>query len=291
MLGHRALYHDGWIASTTPPIAPWLFIPGKESPDPMYDVNWELYNLDKDPTQYDDLAKKNPKKLRQLKDMFTAEATKYNVFPLDNSTIARFAHARPSFAAGRTEFTYSGDPIQIPHGAAPNLLNRSYTITAEVVIPAKGAEGMLVTQGGRFGGYGFYLLKGKPVFVWNLFDRERIRWQGKEPLTPGKHTLTFDFTYNGPGFGKGGLGILSVDGKEIVRKQMKHTIPFTTQWDETFDIAMDTGTPVDDADYQVPFAFTGKIRKITIKLKESPLNEAEIQHFLEKNQRNNQASE
>ena len=259
--------------------------------DVMNGYAWELYNLDKDPTQFNDLAAKMPKKLQQMKELFTSEATKYNVFPLDNSVLNRLSAPRPSPTVGRNTFTYFGTVSQIPHGAAPNLLNRSYTITADIEIPKGGAEGMLVTHGGRFGGYGFYLLKGIPVFLWNILDLERVRWEGKEPLGPGKHMLVFDFKYDGPGFGKGGLGILKVDGKEIARKQIKRTIPFLLQWDETFDVGTDTGTPVDDNDYQVPFSFTGQIRKLTIKLKQPQLSMDELELFVAKGQRNNQASE
>ena len=149
--------------------------------------------------------------------------------------------------------------------------NKSYTITAEVEVPQGGGEGMLVTLGGRFGGYGFYLLKGKPVFLYNFLDLERFRWEGQEALTPGKHTIVFDFTYDGPGFGKGGTGVLKVDGKEVASKKIPHTIPFLMTIDETFDVGVDTRTPVDDKDYQVPFRFTGKLDKLTVKLKPSAL--------------------
>ena len=125
---------------------------------------------------------------------------------------------------------------------------------------------MIVTDGGRFGGYGLYLLKGKPVFTYNFFDLERTRWEGPEALAPGKHTLVFDFKYDGPGFGKGGTGVLTVDGKEVASKKIPHTIPFLLTMDETFDVGVDTRTPVDDKDYQVPFRFTGNVDKLTIKL-------------------------
>src|SRR5262249_25052375 len=153
-------------------------------------------------------------------------------------------------------------------GDAPSLLNTSYTITAEVEIPPGGAEGMLHTNGGRFGGYGFYLLKGKPAFVWHLLDLQRVRWEGPEALAPGKHTLEVAFKYDGLGFatlafnqlsgiGQGGTGVLKVDGKVVATQKMERTVPLILQWDETFDIGADTGTPVDDRDYQVPFKFTG----------------------------------
>jgi hypothetical protein len=134
---------------------------------------------------------------------------------------------------------------------------------------------MLVTQGGRFAGYGLYLLKGKPVFLYNLLDLERFRWEGQEPLAPGKHTIAFDFTYEGPGFGKGGTGVLKVDDKEVANKKIPHTIPFLVTLDETFDIGVDTRTPVDDNDYQVPFHFNGKLAKLTFKLGPEQLTEAD----------------
>ncbi|HEV7285129.1 MAG TPA: arylsulfatase, partial [Kaistia sp.] len=143
---------------------------------------------------------------------------------------------------------------------------RSYTITAEVEIPDSGAEGMLATLGGRFGGYGFYLLKGKPVFAYNLLALEHFRWAGKDALTPGKHTVAFEFTYNGPGPGKGGTGVLKVDDAEVDRQPIPNSTPFLMTIDETFDVGVDTRSSVNDADYQVPFAFTGKLDNITFKL-------------------------
>jgi hypothetical protein len=213
--------------------------------------------------------------LRELKELFLVEAAKYNVFPLDNSGLERFITPRPSATAGRTVFTYSGEVAGLPIANAPSILNRSYTITAEVEVPQGGAEGMLNTLGGRFGGYGLYLLKGKPVFLYNFLDLERIRWEGKDALTPGKHTIAFDFKYDGPGFGKGGTGVLTVDGKELATKKIPHTAPFVLTMDETFDVGIDLRTPVDDKDYQVPFRFTGKLAKLTIKLGKEQLTEAD----------------
>ena len=125
---------------------------------------------------------------------------------------------------------------------------------------------MIVTEGGRFGGYGLYVLKGKPVFTYNFVDLERFRWEGPDALAPGKHTLVFDFTYDGPGIAKGGVGVLKVDGKEVANQKIPHTIAFLMPADETFDVGVDTRTGVDDRDYQVPFRFTGKLDKPTIKL-------------------------
>jgi arylsulfatase A-like enzyme len=266
MFANRAIYHDGWMASTTPPAAPWLLGTVKLPEDVVNGYKWELYNLTEDFSQNNDLASKMPDKLRQMQELFLVEATKYNVFPLDNSVLPRLLAPRPSATAGRTVFTYSGEMSGLPDSDAPSLLNKSYTITAEVEVPQGGGDGMIATLGGRFGGYGLYLLKGKPVFVYNFVDLERFRWEGQQALTPGKHTIVFDFTYDGPGFGKGGTGVLKVDDREVANKKVPHTIPFLMAIDETFDVGVDTRTPVDDKDYQVPFRFTGKIAKLTYKL-------------------------
>src|SRR5262249_35875941 len=154
------------------------------------------------------------------------------VFPLDNSILPRLLTPRPSATAGRDVFTYSGVVPGLPPSDAPSILNRSYSITADVEIPNGGAEGMLVTEGGRFGGFGLYLLKGKPVFVYNGLDLERFRWEGKEALAAGKHTIVFEFKYDGPGFGKGGSGVLKVDGQEIAVKKIERTIPMLLTIDE-----------------------------------------------------------
>jgi arylsulfatase len=299
IMGDRALYQDGWIASTTPIRLPWD-ITGATSQDPANAVKWELYDLTKDWTQVDDVAEQYPDKLRILQEQFWIEAGKYQVLPLDDSVAARLITTRPSLTAGKTTFNYSDEITGIEHGDAPNILDKSYTITAEVEIPVGGAEGVLVTEGGRFGGYGFYLLKGKPVFLWNLVDVKRVRWEAPEALSPGKHTLAFDFQYEGEGLaspsgtsgtGKGGLGVLKVDGKEVASQKMEHTVPLVLQWDETFDVGADTGTPVDDTDYQVPFRFTGKLNRLTIELKPAPPSAAAENRPEEKGQRENQAGE
>jgi arylsulfatase A-like enzyme len=301
MFGNRGIYHDGWYANTRPINPPWL-LTATPNPDVMNSYKWELYDLTKDWTQNDDLAEANPAKLHAMQQLFMVEAAKYQVFPLDNSLAPRMVTPRPSTVAGRTVFTYSGELTGIPMGDAPSLLDKSYTVTAEVEVPENGGEGMLATQGGRFGGWGFYLLKGKPVYVWNLLDLKRVRWEGAEALSPGKHTLEFDFKYDGlgmgtlafnntSGVGRSGTGVLKVDGKEVASEKMEHTIPFTLQWDESLDIGADTGTPVDDADYSVPFRFTGKLDKLTIELKPVPLSAADLKLLQEKSQPNNAASE
>ena len=265
MMGNRAIYHDGWIASTTPPEGPWL-MGMRAMPNVVNGYKWELYNIADDYSQANDLAAKMPDKLREMQELFLMEAAKYQVFPLDNDVLNRVLSPKPSYTAGRTEFTYRGELTGTPSSDAPNILAKSYTITAEVEVSSGGGEGMIVTDGGRFGGYGLYLLKGKPVFTYNLLALERFRWEGQQALAEGKHTLVFDFKYDGPGAGKGGTGVLKVDGNEIASHPIPHTIPFLLTFDETFDVGSDTRTPVDDKDYQVPFPFSGKISKVSVKL-------------------------
>jgi len=216
--------------------------------------------------------------------LFASEAKKYNVFPLDNTAFSRLLTPRPSATAGETVFTYTGENSGIPLANAPSILNKDYTITAEITVPEGGADGMIVTLGGRFGGYGLFLQKGKPVFVYNLLDLERFRWEGGvggrvgedlfgRALKPGKHTIVFDFKYDGPGPGKGGTGVFTVDGKELARKTIKHTIPLMMAIDETFDIGSDTRSGVDGS-YELPFKFTGTIDKLTFKLGPSQMTAA-----------------
>ena len=208
------------------------------------------------------------------------------MLPLDNSLVTRVITPRPSITAGRNVFTWTRPLTGTPNGDAPSILNASYNFKAEVEIPQGGAEGMLITQGGRFGGYGFYVLKGKPVFLWNLVDLKRVRWEGPE-LAPGNHVLEFDFKYEGlgagtmafnnySGIGQGGTGVLKVDGNEVATQKMEHTIPFILQFDESLDVGSDTLTGVNDADYQPPFKFTGKINKITLTIDRPKLSPEDI---------------
>ena len=286
MFGNRGIYNDGWYANTTPKVYPWeLFsVPPQ---DVMDGYKWELYDLTKDWTQNNDLATAMPDKLKEMQQLFIAEASKNQVFPLDNSLAPRMVTPRPSVVAGLSHFEYTFPVVGNPNGTQPNLLNASYKLKAEVEVGEGGGNGMLFTQGGRFGGHGFYILKGKPVYVWNLVDLERVRWEAPEALTPGKHTLEFDLDYSGLGFatfafnsltgvGQPAEGVLKVDGKEVARQKMAHTIPITLAWDESQDIGSDTETGVDDADYQVPFTFDGKIEKITLDIMRPQLSPDDI---------------
>jgi arylsulfatase len=148
-------------------------------------------------------------------------------------------------------------------------------MTAEVDVPQSGGDGMIATMGGRWGGWGLYVLKGKPVFNYNMLILAQYRWEGPDALTPGKHTIGFDYTYDGPGIAKGGSGVLKVDGKVVATGKQANSIAFLQVADETFDVGVDTRTGVNDKDYQVPFAFDGKINKLTVNLGPMQLTAAE----------------
>jgi arylsulfatase len=265
MIANRGIYHDGWYANTTPPHGPWILNAPLPAPK---DYKWELYNLSEDYSQANDLAGKMPNKLKEMQKLFVQEAAKYNVLPLDNDTFARSLAPRPSATAGKTVFTYSGVNPGINSSNAPNILGRSYTMTAEVNVPQGGGDVMLATMGGRWGGWGLYLLKGKPVFHYNMLILAQYHWEGSDALTPGKHTIGFDYTYDGPGIAKGGSGVLKVDGKVVATGKQANSIAFLQVADETFDVGQDTRTGVAMLEYRYdpPFKFTGKINKLTFKL-------------------------
>jgi arylsulfatase len=257
--------------------------------DPARDFKFELYDVNHDWTQANHVSARYPQKVQEMKALMFAEFAKYNVLPLDASVATRLAAPRPSMAAGRKIFTYSGTPtIGVPIAAAPNLLGTSFTITANLDLTQPATDGVIVTAGGRFGGWGFYMLKGKPVFNWNLLHLKRVKWVAPEALAPGKHTIVYDFKYDGLGFatlafnntsgiGRPGTGTLSVDGKVVATQTMEKSIPLIFAVDETFDIGSDTGSSVDDQDYKVPFTFTGKIDKVTISVENPKLTPTDIQ--------------
>jgi arylsulfatase len=272
--------------------APWEAF-GPANADPLNNQVLQLYNLNMDFSQFQDVAAQHPDKVKQLKQMFIDEAGRYQVFPMDASVAARMVAPRPNITAGRTEFVYTRPMTGLPQGDSPMLLNCSYTITADINVPEGGAEGMIVTSGGRFAGYGFYLLKGKPVFLWNLINLERIKWEGPEALKPGKHAVEFDFKYDGlgmatlafnnmSGIGRPGTGTLKVDGKVVATKKMEKTLPISLQWDESFDIGSDTLTGVNDADYKPPFNLTAKLNKLTIRVDRPKLSDADIKELTKK---------
>lgn len=300
MMGQWALYHDGWFLSTQVDRAPWEAF-GPANPDPLNKQVLELYDLNQDFTQSENVAEKFPDKVAEMKQMFIAEARKYHVFPMDASVAARIVAPRPNITAGRTDFVYTRPMTGLPQGSSPFLLNASYKITADIEVPEGGAEGMILTSGGRFSGYGFYLLAGRPIFLWNLLDMERIKWEGSEALKPGKHRVEFEFAYEGKGpgtlkfnsfsgIGQPGTGTLRVDGQDVATRRMERTLPMILQWDEAFDIGSDTLTGVNDADYQPPFTLTAKLDKLTIQIDRPQLSPEDVQK-LEAAMRNNKSSE
>jgi arylsulfatase len=291
MMGVQGLYHDGWMLSAVPKRPPWDVI-GASVESPATAFRFELYDLSKDWTQFTDLASENPDRVREMTELMFGEFAKHNVLPLDGRSMGpRFASPRPSLTSGRKVFTYRAPVTGIPDSASPNLLNTSYTITAEIDVPS-GAEGSIVSDGGRFGGYGLYLLKGRPVFTWNLLGLKMVKWQGPEVLAPGKHTIIFDFKYDGLGFatlafnnnsglGRSGAGTLIIDGKTVSAQKMESTVPFGLSLEAVFDIGSKTATPIDEQDYAVPFVFNGKINKVTISVEQPTLTDADRQKLID----------
>jgi hypothetical protein len=291
MMGQYALYHDGWIMSTKVNRAPWQAFEAA-NPDPLNNQVFQLYNLEESWNQSDDIAAQHPDKVKEMRAMFLEEAKKYQVLPLNASVGARVAAQRPSVLAGRNTLVYTRPMTGVPQGDAPYLLNTSYTITPDITVPQGGAEGMIVTSGGRFAGWGFYLKDGKPVFCWNLLDLERITWEGPQALAPGRHVIEFDFKYEGSGdgtmaynsfsgIGRSGVGTLKVDGAVAQTRKMEKTIPIILQWDEAFDIGSDTITGVNDADYLPPFPLTAQFNKLTITIDRPQLSPEEIKKLEE----------
>ncbi len=288
MMGQWAIYHDGWMLSTKVNRAPWEAF-GPANTDPLNNQVFELYDLNTDFSQSKDVAAEHPDKVKELRKLFVDEAEKYGVFPMDASVAARIVAPRPNITAGRSEFVYTHPMVGLPQGDSPLILNTSYTFTADIEVPEGGAEGMIVTSGGRFGGYGLYLKDSKPVFLWNLVDLKRPKWEGPA-LAPGKHTVEFDFRYDGlgsgtlafndfSGVGAGGTGTLKVDGTVVATQKLDHTLPMILQWDESFDVGSDTLTGVNDADYTPPFALTAKLHRLTLVLDRPQLSPADIKRL------------
>ncbi|WHO40390.1 arylsulfatase [Sphingobium sp. AP49] len=263
---NRGLYHDGWMAS-----AP-SFIPWEPIRDPNWDPDtqvWELYKLDQDFSQAHDLAAEYPDKLRTLQDMWWVEAAKYNVLPLDWRGTQRMnaeAMGRPSMVGHRTKAVYYEGQTALPDAACLPMLNKSWTITAEIEMPDDKAEGMIVTHGGLEGGYGLYLREGKPVFVYNFLSVDRPTFTASKALGAGRHTLVVDFAYDGGGMGKGAKIAISSDGAVLAEGRIERSVPIQFSLGEGLDIGMDTGSPIDFT-YKLPFKFSGKIEKVEIEIK------------------------
>jgi arylsulfatase len=263
MLGNRAIYHDGWIAAAFRGRLPWSMIVPTYGFD---DVRWELYHVAEDFSEADDLAAKEPQRLRRLQDLFWVEAAKNNVLPLDDRVAFRVDPlTRPSVTAGRTKFTYFPGTIRLPEMSAPAMKNCSYTITAEAVIPEAGAEGMLLTQGGRFGGHGLFVQGGKLTYVYNLAGAYVYTITSDRKVPSGEVTLRYEFARNFGLAGAGGTGRLFINGKKVGEGAIERTVPGRFSLDEGLDVGEDTGTPVCES-YQVPFKFTGTLKRVIIEL-------------------------
>jgi arylsulfatase A-like enzyme len=276
MLGNRAIYKDGWMASTTPLRLPWVTLGAEPNPD---DFKWELYNISEDFSQSNDLAAKNPDKLKELQDAFDVEAKKYNVYPLDSSFASRVDPSiRPSLTRGRSEFVYYPGMIRIPEGSAPDFKNKSWTIAAEVAIPQGGANGVLATIGGRFGGWALLVMDGKPLFAYALSNQpdHKFRVASDQRLPAGNHIVRVKFDYDGSGIGKGATATLLVDEKQVAQGRIPQTISARFSFDETFDVGQDTGTPVlEEYVDKMPFRFTGTLTRFVAVLEPSKLSPEE----------------
>jgi arylsulfatase len=267
LAGNRAIYNNGWVACTTPLRVPW--VQSGSTKYPSRDFKWELYNIANDYSEANNIAEKNPDKLKELQTLFYAEAQKNNVFPLDASFAERGDPSiRPSLTTGRTHFEYYEGAVRIPEGSAPNFKNQSWKITADVKTSAK-SQGVLATMGGYFGGFSLLIKNNKPMFMYRGTNQPQwlVTLQSAETLSQGVHKITIDFVYDGGGVGKGANMILSVDGKKVAQKRIERTIGIRFSLDETFDVGEDTGTPVEFNVYDVPFKFDGELKKVTVELR------------------------
>jgi arylsulfatase len=265
MFGNRAIYHDGWVARTIH-MAPW-------EPKPraaLEQDKWELYNVAEDFAETDDLAAKQPEKLKELQALWLMEAVKYNVLPIDDRRIERFNAVlvgRPDVMGGRTSLTVYEGMTGMMENVFINVKNRSHTITAEVEIPKGTASGVILCQGGRFGGWSLYIKDGKPAYSYNWVGLEQYTVSAIKPLAPGKATITFDFAYDGGGPGKGGKGTISINSQKASEGRIEHTNGFIFSADETADVGQDDATPVTEAYKERNNKFTGKIHKVTVVVK------------------------
>jgi len=268
MFGNRALYHDGWIASVRHGRLPWENV---GSYDFAKDT-WELYKLDDDFSEANNLAAQNPDKLKELQDLFLVEARKYNVLPLDDRFIERGdPHLRPSLIEGRTKFTYLSGTAHVAESSAANTFNTSHNITAFVDVPKTGGDGVLVARGGFSGGYSLYLKDGKPTYEYNWFGEARYRVRSSQRLSPGPATIRVEFKYDGGGIAKGGTVALFVNGKKVGEGRIDKTEPVRFSANETFDTGLDSASPV-NTEYQPPFRYTGTLKKVEIDIAPAELS-------------------
>jgi arylsulfatase A-like enzyme len=263
MLGNRGMYQDGWKAASIRRV-PWLSAP--VTPD-LDTTPWELYQVVEDFSEAHDVSGRYPQKLRELQDLFLAEAAQHHVLPIDDRVLERIdLSARPNLNPDRKVFAFFPGTVRVPEGTAPDLKNRSYAITADVELPPGGADGVLVTHGGRFGGYAFFVQAGRLHFVYNYLNQDRSTIDSTAAIPAGKVTLGYEFAYDGGGLGRGGTGSLFINGTKVGEGRIEKTIPYRVAFDETFDVGEDTGTPASES-YQVPFRFGGKLSRVRVVLK------------------------
>ena len=262
MFGNRAIYEDGWLARTIHR-APWEYQPRQS----LEEDTWELYDTKSDFSLTNDLAAENPEKLKAMQELFMAQAEEYHVLPLDDRLMVRTdakAVGRPTVLGDRTELTLAEGMRGMGTDVFIDLRSTSYTMTADVEVDANG-NGVIVCQGGRFGGLSFYLKDGKPAFTYNYLGLGSTDIVAIQALPAGRHTVVYDFKYDGGGEGKGGVGTLSANGKKIGEGRIEKTQPGIFSVDDMADVGVDDGTPV--GDYSSPFEFSGKVHKVTIQVK------------------------
>lgn len=267
IFGNRAIYSDGWLAGTVHK-APW-----EPKPRAALDKDtWELYDTRTDFSLTNDLARKNPEKLKEMQELFMQEAARYYVLPIDDRGVERLVPeiaGRPDLMAGRTSLTVYEGMIGMSENVFINIKNRSHTITAEVEIPRGGARGVILAQAGRFGGWSLYLKDGKPTYTYNFVGLKRFTIAAKNPVPAGKATIRFEFAYDGGGLGKGGTGTLFVNGKQVARGRIEETQAMIFSADEGAGVGEDGETPVvENYGIAAPYKFTGKIGKVRIDVKE-----------------------
>jgi arylsulfatase A-like enzyme len=265
--GSRAIYHEGWYARTIHK-APWEPKVRRPLQD---DSAWELYDVRADFSLSNDVAKANPKKLAEMKALFLAEAAKYHVLPMDDRFLERTDAAlvgRPDLMAGRTSLTLADGMAGMLEGVFINVKNRSKSIIAEVEVPAANANGTIIAQGGRFGGWSLYVKDAMPAYDYNFLGLQRTTIAAAKPLPPGMATIRFDFAYDGGGPGKGGMGTLFVNDEKVAEGRIPHTQAGIFSADETADVGIDLGTPVVEAiGAEAKSRYTGHIPRITVEVK------------------------
>jgi arylsulfatase len=281
MVGHRGIYHEGWTAVTRHGV-PWEMVESKRR---YYDDDvWELYDTNVDWTQARDIAGEHPGKLRELQQLFLIEAAKYNVFPLDDRMTEREnprEAGRLDLFGDRRSVTFRGTGLRLTEETAPNVKNRSHTITATVDIPDQGAAGVLIAQGGRFGGWSLYFLDGRPCYAYNYFGLTVHSVTAPERLASGRHEVQMDFAYDGNGVGKGGTVRLLVDSEKVAEGRVDATIPYYFAFDETFDIGLDRASPVTDDYPIVDNHFSGHLHELRVDLADDLCSDATSDHARE----------